>query len=296
MKLAIIMPAYNGENTLREALGSLQNISTGWNHVEELIVCDDGSSDGTLSILKSTTFDKCPLRLVANCSNNGEAFSYNTMVNLLSDDVNWFLIMHQDDIALECFLERNLEIIKRCNGRVAAVSSNYYVFGSVQPTLGHSRVNDEIIFRGSAKNEIMHTAMVGCWWHISGSLVNKALWQKFGGTNPSLHNFADWDLILRWQSAGYLVGHSLIPTTKYRISQNQLSSRLYITCRDVEERTKVILGFPEIFSANMRRQWARRIGGAAFRRVCKFFVLGKAQLAVRGMLIGINCVFALMRG
>ena len=72
-KLAILIPAYNCQSTVRETLCSLQRIEEGWQHVERVAICDDASSDGTWSILQSSGFDKCPLTLLRHHKNQGEA-------------------------------------------------------------------------------------------------------------------------------------------------------------------------------------------------------------------------------
>jgi glycosyltransferase involved in cell wall biosynthesis len=297
MKLAIIVPAYNCAATIGDTLLSLQAIESGWGCVERVVVCDDASSDNTVSVIQSITFDRCPLTVVRHDSNKGEAACYNTMISILSGETKWFLILHSDDIALPCFLERNLEILNRCNEQVAAVSSNYYVFGISGDRLAHSPVEDTIILRGNAKSDINHTATVGCWWHISGSLVNKDLWQQFGGRDPALPQVGDWDLMIRWQRAGYRVGHSLIPTTRYRISQaGSVSSQSYIEFRDVLEKTKVILRYPVVFSWDTKRTLFVQLGVTVLRRVCRLLLAGKIRLALQGISTGSSCIASMVRG
>src|SRR5437588_7709898 len=296
MKLAIIIPAYNCEATIGDTLCSLQNIQSGWDSVERVVVCDDASSDYTSSIVNSRRFDRCTLTLLRHESNKGEAGCYRTMTSVLGDDLKWFLILHSDDIALPCFLERNLEILRQCDEQVAAVSSNYYIVGGPSELLAHSPAEDKIIFRGDAKRDIYHTATVGCWWHISGSLVNKRAWQQFGGRDPALPQVGDWDLMLRWQAAGYRVGHSLIPTTKCRVNQTRsISSRSYTEFRDVRERTKVILEYPAVFSDDIKRRMVVGLGLSSVRRVCKLALGGSILTAVRGISIATTCLWALLR-
>jgi FkbM family methyltransferase len=296
MKLAIIIPAYNCEATIVDTLCSLQDIESGWDSVEQVVVCDDASSDNTVPQLKSVPFDRCPLTLLRHDSNKGEAACYGTMIKVLGDSVEWFLILHSDDIALGSFLRRNLEILTQCNEHVAAVSSNYYVLGRSGEFLAHSPAEDKIIFRGDAKNDIYHTATVGCWWHISGSLINKTVWQEFGGRDPLLPQVGDWDLMLRWQVAGYRVGHSLIATTKCRVNHaSSISSQSYTEFRDVRERTKVILDYPAVFSPGIKKRLAIELGLSTIRRVCRLLLNGRLEAAGRGMSTGVRCVAALLR-
>src|SRR3989339_1723093 len=50
MKLSILLPTYNGSSTLKQTLQSI--LSQGFNNFE-IIVCDDGSTDNTVEIIKS---------------------------------------------------------------------------------------------------------------------------------------------------------------------------------------------------------------------------------------------------
>src|SRR6266436_4541016 len=96
MKLAIVIAAYNAELTIGETLTSLQAISNGWDHIEQLIICDDGSTDNTLSAVERIGFNRCRLTVVRHDSNKGEAEAYRTMLRLLPRHVRWFLILGHD--------------------------------------------------------------------------------------------------------------------------------------------------------------------------------------------------------
>jgi glycosyltransferase involved in cell wall biosynthesis len=243
-------------------------IEFGWEAVDELFVCDDCSSDRTYETIKAIPFDRCKLRLLRHERNMGEAATYKTMTDLVSPAVEWLLILHGDDIALSNFLTRNLEIISKCSDDVAAVSSNYYAFNSMGINLAHSPAVDEIVFRGSSPHDISHTAHVGTWWHISGSLVRARHWVKFGGRDGAFPQLGDWDLMLRWQSSGLRIGHSLIPTTQYRISEPaSLSSVSYKTFRDVKERAEIINRHPSIFTRISRIKLSTWLSAVVVRRI-----------------------------
>ena len=51
MKLSIIMPAYNERKTLREIVGRVLAVDLG-SLERELVIVDDGSTDGTRDILR----------------------------------------------------------------------------------------------------------------------------------------------------------------------------------------------------------------------------------------------------
>src|SRR5579864_5204748 len=153
-KIAILIPAYNCEATIGDTLRSLQYIQSGWDSIDRVLLCDDNSSDNTLQIVQSSEFDRCPFVIMKHDKNRGEGACYRTMLNSICRGIEWFLILHSDDIALSCFLARNIEIMQRCDERVAAVSSNYYVFGTGPEHLAHTPAEDVIIFRGESEEEI----------------------------------------------------------------------------------------------------------------------------------------------
>ena len=282
IRLAILIAAHNAEPTIGETLSSLQAISNGWENIEHLIICDDGSTDNTLSAIERVGFDRCPLTVVRHDSNKGEAEAYRTMLRLLPRHVRWFSILGHDDLALPCFIERNLEIARQSSENVAAVSSNYFVFGNASERLAHSPAERTIVFRGSAEAEIRHTAIVGCWWHISGSLINRTVWEQFNGTDPQFRYCADWDLILRWQNAGYSVGHSLMPTTKFREHVGSLAYTSRSQFRDIVDRANVVKKYTGIFDWRTRARWVGLLAIAVVRRAAKQIITGNLRTAIEG--------------
>jgi glycosyltransferase involved in cell wall biosynthesis len=293
-KIAVLIPSFNSESTIGETMRSLQNLESGWESVDSVVLCDDSSCDKTLHVVEQTHFNRCPFVVLKHDKNKGEGASYRTMLSVISQEVQWLLILHSDDIALSNFLSRNMEIVQRCDNRVAAVSSNYYVFGEEKERLAHSPPEDQIVFRGNTNQEIYHTATVGCWWHISGSLVNRGLWERFGGRNPELPQLGDWDLILRWQMAGYRVGHSLVPTTKSRSHMSSVSSRSYRQFRDMLERTRIICSNPDIFTSQITKKWIGEIATGSVRRIIKLALTGRIVDAGRGIWIATSCLMRLM--
>ena len=80
----------------------------------------------------------------------------------------------------------------------------------------------------------------------------------------------DWDLVLRWQSSNYMVGHSLVPTTKCRKTGiGSVSSQSYVEFRDFKEKARIILNHPNIFRAPLRISLAGVMARQAVRRILK---------------------------
>ncbi len=73
MKVSVVTPNFNGERFLKTFLGSLNDDSE---YIGEVIIVDNGSSDGSLEYLKNNKFD-FPLVLVENDKNLGFAPAVN---------------------------------------------------------------------------------------------------------------------------------------------------------------------------------------------------------------------------
>ncbi|MFA4880153.1 MAG: glycosyltransferase family 2 protein [Candidatus Doudnabacteria bacterium] len=79
MKLSIIIPIFNEENTIAKILEKVQQASS-LNYEKEIIVIDDGSSDRTLTILK-TLKNQLPLRLIHHSKNLGKGRAIRTALS-----------------------------------------------------------------------------------------------------------------------------------------------------------------------------------------------------------------------
>lgn len=73
MKVSVVTPNYNGEKFLKTFLESLNNDSE---YIGEVIIIDNGSSDGSIDYLKSNSFN-FPLVLIENEENLGFAPAVN---------------------------------------------------------------------------------------------------------------------------------------------------------------------------------------------------------------------------
>lgn len=64
--LSVIVPAYNEACRIRSTLAALNSYLCDQSYESEVIVVDDGSTDGTLAILKAATMEMPILRIIAN--------------------------------------------------------------------------------------------------------------------------------------------------------------------------------------------------------------------------------------
>ncbi len=95
-KLSVIIPCYQAEKTVARAIEHVfsQSLSQ---ELYEVIVIDDGSTDGTADVLKRLQ-DTYPFVLITNPRNSGAARTRNTALQAVQHEIVVFI---QDDIYIE---------------------------------------------------------------------------------------------------------------------------------------------------------------------------------------------------
>lgn len=130
--LTIIMPAYNADRYIAQALASVQAQTVrDW----QLFVIDDGSTDSTFDVA-SQIAAKDPRILVTTAPNSGIANVMNRA--LLAAETEWVACMHADDIMLPHRLERQLAFAAE-HPHVAVFSSLVEWIDAAGNPLGQSR-------------------------------------------------------------------------------------------------------------------------------------------------------------
>ena len=92
MKISVVVPMYNAERYIQRCIRSVQNQTYGnW----ELIIVDDGSKDGTTSLVRQWMKEaKLDIRFIQQ-TNKGK---FNTLVETVKlAKGEWFLIADSDD-------------------------------------------------------------------------------------------------------------------------------------------------------------------------------------------------------
>jgi glycosyltransferase involved in cell wall biosynthesis len=108
-KVSIILPVYNGLNYLGRSINSIVDQTyTNW----ELIIVDDGSTDGSVNYIRSHVVPNLKSRVIflEHTQNQGIAQAYNTGIAAASGQ--FIAFQEQDDISLEHRLATQVETIK----------------------------------------------------------------------------------------------------------------------------------------------------------------------------------------
>ncbi len=91
--ISVALCTYNGENFIEEQLDSILNQTL---PVDELVICDDGSSDNTLEILKKYKDKDNRIKIYTNKKNLGSIKNFEKAILLTSGNI--IFLSDQDDI------------------------------------------------------------------------------------------------------------------------------------------------------------------------------------------------------
>ena len=119
MDITVFMPVYNAERYLRKSIDSILNQEY---KDFELLIVDDGSTDGSIDIILS--YDDSRIRLIQNERNMGIPYTRN--VGLDNARGKYIAIMDSDDIAKSNRLTEQVNYLEK-NINIGVVTSSYHV-------------------------------------------------------------------------------------------------------------------------------------------------------------------------
>lgn len=199
MQVSFIIPLFNCLDHTRECIRSLQaTIPRRLSH--EIILVDDGSTDGTREWLKTLG---TPFRVILNETNLGYARANNRAAATATGDCLFFL---NNDLVLRRGWFKPMHRVVRRRGRVGLV-------GNVQLRVNTTEIDHcgvDIDRKGKPK----HVTHLPWWIQLTGRrksialtgacfAVKEKLWRKLGGFDPVFVNGCeDIDLCLRARSLG----------------------------------------------------------------------------------------------
>lgn len=125
MKVSVLIPVYNGEHHLAECLDSI--LAQDFQDLE-ILVGDDGSTDGSVHIIKSFAARDPRVRWWQNPSNAG--LTANTNVCIRQAQGEYIKFVHQDDLLLSPACVRKLAAALDENPKASMASSRQHLTGS----------------------------------------------------------------------------------------------------------------------------------------------------------------------
>lgn len=150
MRISIAMATYNGVKYLQEQLDSILYQTR---HPDELVVCDDGSTDGTLEMLgyysKKFEFD---VVVLSNKSNLGVSRNFEKAISMCTGDI--IFLSDQDDVWKKEKIQQIEDVFLKDRLAQIVINDALIVDEQLKPC-GTSVLQQTLALNGSA-NEFVH--------------------------------------------------------------------------------------------------------------------------------------------
>ena len=180
-KVSVIIPVFNGENYLREAIDSVLS-QTYPRH--EVIVVDDGSTDGTWALIESFGSSVRGIRK----ENGGVASALNCGIQQASGEyIAW---LSHDDLFLPMKLERQVESLLRAP-HFKASYTDYYVID------GAGKIFAEVETPWYPRTEAIRALFAGVYINGSTMIIERSCFDEVGLFSEELRYTQDIEMWLR---------------------------------------------------------------------------------------------------
>lgn len=229
--ISVLMGVYNCEQTVLKAVASImaQTVKD-W----ELIVCDDGSTDNTVQIVKDIHDER--IVFLQNSRNRGLAFTLNRC--FAHSKGEYLARMDGDDVCFPDRFEKELAVLESCTCSV--VSTGMYLAGSDGKIWG-KRINKATVRKEDliTSNPIFHAPCMmrrDCFKAVRGYSESKRA-----------ERVEDVDLWIRLYAAGYTavnIEEPLYVMTNDAVAVNRRKYRYRINSARVRLRGCGLLHLP----------------------------------------------------
>lgn len=187
-KVSVVIPTYNRAALLPRAIASVQAQSV---DVAEIIVIDDGSSDDTLTVLRSLATTEPRLQVVER-ARGGANRARNAGVEAANGE--WIAFLDSDDHWMPRKLEHQLAAL-------AATPSAIAAFAGLMMHAPHRTA----VFIPNPRPTLMDLRCCNALSSTSSAVISAAQLREVGGFDPDLPSCQDWDLWYRLRQIGPFV-------------------------------------------------------------------------------------------
>jgi len=248
--VTVIIPAYNAEQFIGQAISSAlssRDVSV------EVIVIDDGSSDGTWRVLEAFGDRLRKFRQ----ERGGPYRARNLGAEMARGE--WLAFLDADDDWMPGKLAAQLALV---DDRTDFVYTDRLNFGDLSRV--KERQSDSVTLWDG---DVFEPLLLGNFITLSSVMMRKTRFQELGGFSVERRGVQDWDLWLRFAAEGGKVKLCTEPVTRYRIHSEQMTN-------DAEQRAADR-------EAVLRRALASDRGQAVRRAVVRRAFAGLWELAAQ---------------
>ena len=213
-RISIIMGVYNCEKTIGVALDSL--LSQTYKNFK-IIICDDGSSDLTYTILKDYASIYSNIELLKNDINQGLNYTLNKCLEKV--DTEYIARMDGDDISLPNRFQEQIKFLDE-NPKYAIVSSPMIYFDDE----GDFKIGNNAISVPTKLDFIYGSPFC----HAPSMIRTKAIIDVKGySVGKYLLRVEDYHLWFKMYSKGYIGYNLTLPLYKMRDDKNAIKRRTF---------------------------------------------------------------------
>jgi len=210
-KVTVLMPVYNGERYLHEAIESvLMQTFTDF----EFLIIDDASTDRSVEIIKS--YNDPRIRLVHNEKNLKLISTLNKGIDLA--DGKYIARMDCDDISLPQRLAKQVAFLE-VHSSCAVVATKIVQIDTNGGTIGFWKGDR----KATTSTEICNRLPLICCVSHPSAMIRKSIISKYR-YNPRQRYAEDYDLWLRLCSDGHEIAKIDEFLLKYRVHQEQVTN------------------------------------------------------------------------
>ncbi|MGQ9818869.1 MAG: FkbM family methyltransferase [Candidatus Kapaibacteriales bacterium] len=208
--VTIFIPVYNREKYLAETLDSL--LSQTYKNFE-IIIADDGSTDGTLLIARNYAMKDSRIK-VYSFPHRGEVYTRNDAIQRANPITKYFMNHDSDDISLPTKLEKLVKYLEE-HPEIAIVGCFAEYFDDAGKHLGYPNIE----FKPERIRETFGyvNSMIN-----SASLIRKEVFEKIGYYRPEYASADDYDFFARALMSGFNLANLPIVLHKIRLHPNSI--------------------------------------------------------------------------
>ena len=205
MKVAVIIPAYNAEKTLEQAIDSIRNQTV---KADEIIVVDDGSKDSTVSLARELG------ATVLEQPNSGPSIARNNGIKHSTSDI--IFLLDADDVWQPTKIEEHMKVWE--------TGHKGLVYDWVQRVRANGSLGGVGGFRKTSKVKFDELINPKNWTCGSSYSYRRDDFLAIGGFRSDLRFAEDIEFMIRYTHA-FGDAHCILQTlTEYRLHPNSASN------------------------------------------------------------------------
>ena len=191
-KVSIVIPAYNHEKYVRECVQSVLDQTY---QDFEIIITDDGSSDGTVNVIRK--FDNSRIQLYTHANNKGVCATINNCIQKAAGE--YIAVLNSDDIWEPTKLEKQVAYLDS-HPEIGAVFSKVAFIDAASDLIGFEKLPHSRTFEKENRSRyewLKYFFFSGnCLCHPS-ILIRKKCHEYVGLYNKRMFNLHDLDMWVR---------------------------------------------------------------------------------------------------